>query len=342
VYCADVEPRAAITGIGYAAPARQVSTREVEGRIAEASGRLPFPAGTLEQVTGIGCRFMAGDGELPSTLAVVAGSKALRDAGVAADAVDLLIFASASQDQIEPATAHIVADGLGLQAPVLDVKNGCNSFIDAVAVAEAFIGTHRAQTVLVVSGETPTLAARWRIRSMRELHRSFIGFTMGDLGTAAVVQPSANGQGVFYRDRWADSRHWRLVELPGGGARHPEADKEYRFLEGDGSALRDAFLQLDPDIVLRVFRETDTTWDDYAAVCAHQPTVPFIEDIVDRLGVPPEKLVRTVDRFGNVASGSLPLALALARADGRVRSGDRVLWFGLAAGLSVSTMAFVL
>ena len=266
----------------------------------------------------------------------------MADARTAAEGIDLLIFASASQDQVEPATAHIVAEGLGLRAPAIDLKNGCNSFIDAVSTAEALIQSGRARRVLVASGETPTLAIRWKVRSLRELRRAFIGYTMGDLGTAAVMEAGSDGRGIGYRSSYADSRHWRLVELPGGGARHPEADGEYRFLEGDGDALRDAFMAIDPDVVLRVFRETGTPWDDYALVCVHQASMGMVEDVIGRLGIPPDRLMLTVDRFGNVGSGSLPLGLALAREQGRVREGDRVLWIGLAAGISVSTMAFVL
>lgn len=333
--------RAAITGVGYATPARLVSSGEVEARIVAASGRLPIPGGRLESITGIRTRYMIGPGEYASTLGTEAARSALADAGADAASIDQLVFASASQDQLEPATAHIVADQLGVSAPVFDVKNACNSFINGVEIAEAFILSGRARRVLVVSGETPTLAIRWKIRGFRELRRSFIGYTMGDLGTAVVMEAADDGRGIFYRHHHAVSQHWRIVQVPGGGARFPGPDPEHCFAEGDGNALRDAFLQIDPDVVLRLFRETGTCWADYAVVCAHQVTVPFIDDLVTKVGLPMDRLVLTVDGYGNVSSGSLPLALALARADGRVKPGDRVLWIGLGAGISVATMAFV-
>ena len=333
--------RAAISGIAYATPATLVPTRDVESRIAHESGRLPIPRGRLESISGIRSRYMVCPGEYASTLAIDAGRRALADAGIEPAAIDLLVFASASQDQIEPATAHIVADGLGVHAPAFDAKNACNSFINGVEIAEAFILTGRAKRVLVVSGETPTLAIRWKVGSVRELRRSFVGYTVGDLGTAAVVEPATDGRGIYYRDHHAESSHWGIVGLPGGGARNPGPDPEHCFIEGDGNALRDAFMDLDADIVLRLFRETGTTWDDYAIVCAHQVTASFVDDLVRKVGLPRERLVVTVDRFGNVGSGTLPLGLALARAEGRVNAGDRVLWIGLGAGISVATMAFV-
>ena len=334
------EVRAAITGVAYATPRCLVTSAEVEERIGQASGRLPVPAGTIARTTGIATRYMVGSGEYASVLAADAARRAMADADVAARDIDLLIFASASHDQLEPATAHIVADALGLNAPCFDAKNACNSFINGVEVAEAFIRTGRAHRALVVSGETPTLAIRWAVPTLKDLRRSFIGYTLGDLGTAAVVEAATDGRGVFYRAHHAESRHWRIVGLPGGGARHP-ADLDYVYLEGDGNALRDAFMALDADLVLRLFRETGTTWDDYAVVCAHQVTVPFTESLIRKVGLPRERLMTTVDRFGNVGSGTLALGLALAREQGRVRAGDRVLWIGLGAGISLATMAFV-
>jgi 3-oxoacyl-(acyl-carrier-protein) synthase III len=339
---APVEVRAAITGVGYATPARLVTSLEVEARIVEESGRLPIPGGRLEAISGIRTRYMVGPGEYASTLAIQAGQIALADARVAADTVDMLVFASASHDQLEPATAHIVAEGLGVNAPAFDAKNACNSFINGVQIAEAFIRSGRAARVLVVSGETPTLVTRWSVRTIRELRRSFIGYTMGDLGTAAVVEAAGDGRGIFYSYHYATSKHWRIVQVPGGGARHPELDREHYFSEGDGTALRDAFLEMDDAHMERLFRETGTCWDDYAIVCAHQVAVPFIGDLATKTGMPIERLVLTVDRFGNVSSGTLPLGLAIAKAEGRVRAGDRVMWIGLAAGISVAAMAFVL
>jgi 3-oxoacyl-[acyl-carrier-protein] synthase-3 len=334
--------RAAITGVGYATPARLWSSREVETRIREASGRLPIPGGRLESISGIRSRFMVGPGEYASTLAIEAGRRALIDAAVAASDIDLLVFASASHDQIEPATAHIVAEGLGVNAPAFDAKNACNSFINGVEIAEAFIRTGRARRALVVSGETPSLVTRWKVGSIRELKRSFIGYTMGDLGTAAVVEAASDGRGIFYSYHHATSKHWRIVQVVGGGSRHPGAEPDTFFSEGDGTALRDAFLEVDDEHMARLFRETGTCWDDYAIVCAHQVAVPFIGDLVRKIGLPMERLILTVDTFGNVSSGSLPLGLAIAKADGRVKPGDRVMWIGLGAGISVAAMAFTL
>ena len=199
------EIRAAITGLGYATPRCLVTSGEVERRISAASGRLPVRSGTIERMTGITTRYMVGPGEYASTLAADAARVALEDASIAPEDVDLLVFASASQDQIEPATAHIVADILGIRAPAFDARNACNSFVNGVEIAEAFIRTGRARRVLVASGETPTLAIRWAVSTLTELRRSFIGYTLGDIGTAAVVEAATDGRGIFYRAHHAES-----------------------------------------------------------------------------------------------------------------------------------------
>ncbi len=334
-------PRGAITGLGYVTPDRHVSTAEVEERVRAASGRLPVPRGALRAISGIDCRYMVGPGEYASTLGAGAARRALDDAGLLATDIDLLIFASASQDQIEPATAHIVAAAIGVQAPVFDVKNACNSFIDGMRIAGSMIETGQVRRVLVVTGETPTLATRWSVGSIRELRRSFIGYTMGDLGAAMVLEASDDDRGVFYQRYYARSEHWEIVQLPGGGSRHPR-DDDYGYSQGDGNRLRDVFLDLDPAIVLDVFRATDTTWSDYAAVCAHQVTMPFVDDLVGKLGIPRGLLELTIAEYGNVSSGSLPLGLARARDAKRVKRGDKVLLIGLGAGISVATMALTI
>jgi 3-oxoacyl-[acyl-carrier-protein] synthase-3 len=334
--------RAAIAGLGYAPASRLVTTAEVEARIRAESGRLPIPIGTLEAVSGIRTRHMVADGEYSSTLAVEAGRRALVDAGLRPADIELLIFAATSQDQVEPATAHIVADGLGVAgAMVFDVKNACNSFVDALRVADSMLRTGVARRALVVTGETPSVATRWSVSGTRQLRDAFVGYTVGDMGGAAVLEATDDGSGIFYGHSWSASEHWQTTQVPGGGSRHPRGD-EWTYSGGDGARLREICLAFDPDHALRVFRETDTTWDDYALVVVHQVTVRFVEEMAERLGIPLDRLETTVADFGNVAAATLPLALGRARESGRVRRGDRVLFFGLGAGISVATLALTL
>ncbi len=329
-----------IVGVAHALPAARVSSADIEDRIAQASGRLPVPRGTLEAISGVRERRMVGEGEYSSTLAVAAARGAMKEAGLEPADVDLLIFAATSQDQVEPATAHIIAAELGVRgASVFDVKNACNSFIDAIRVAEALMARGSTSRALVVTGETSTIVARYRIDGIRGFRDAFLGYTVGDAGGAFALAPSDGVRGVFYHHVHSESAHWWISQVPGGGSRHPRGD-EFTYAGGDGARLRDAFRSVDTDVGLRVYRETGTGPDDYALFVVHQVTAPLAEEFVERLGLPSDRVMFTVAEHGNVAAASLPLGVSLARDAGRIGRGDRVLFFGLGAGLSVATLAF--
>jgi acyl-CoA:acyl-CoA alkyltransferase len=337
----DRWPGARFAGLGHAMPERRESAGQIEDRIRDATGNLPVPAGTLRAISGVETRGVVGPEEQSSTLAIAAGRLALDDAGVGPCDVDLLIFASSSQDQLEPATSHIVANDLGVRgASIFDVKNACNSFFEGIRVAEALIAQGGFRRALVVTGETPTLAARYSVQNRHEFRRAFIGYTVGDIGGAVLLEPSDDRRGIFYRYSWSASEHWDVSGVAGGGSRFPKG--EYMWAEGDGSRLRAIVRSFDPEVALRVFRETQTTVDDYELFILHQVTGPFTDEMTARLGLPVDRVERTIGEFGNVASGTLPLALGQARDAGRVARGDRVLFIGLGAGISVATMAFTL
>jgi acyl-CoA:acyl-CoA alkyltransferase len=335
-------PAARIAGFAHALPPAKATTAEIEQRIRAASGRLPLPSGALETISGIKTRGMVGPGEQASTLASTAARAAMAEAGFEAKDVDLLIFAAASQDQAEPATAHIIAAELGIRgAAVFDVKNACNSMIDGLRVAEALMARGSTRRAIVATGETPTLIARYEIDGLRAFRHAFLGYTVGDAGGAIALEPSDGRRGIFYHHVHSESEHWPISQVLGGGSRHPRGD-EYTYGNTDGARLRDAFRSVDIDTGLRVFRETGTTLDDYALFLIHQVTAPLADEFVQRLGLPRDRVMFTVAEHGNVASASLPLGLSLARDAGRVARGDRVLFFGLGAGLSVATLAFTL
>ena len=334
--------RVRIAGLGHALPDTVLTNAEVEDRIIAASGRLHVPRGALGVISGIQTRRIVRDGEYASTLAARAAQRALEDAGRRVDEVDLLVFASTTRDQVEPATAHIIAHEMGIRgAAAFDLSNACNSFADGLRVAEALMIAHGYRCALVVTGETPTVAARWKVGSLRELRHAFIGYTVGDAGGAVVLEPSTDDRGIFYRHLWSASEHWAISQVPGGGSRHPRGD-EWTYAGGDGTAMVNAARAFDDDIALRVYRETGTSVDDYARFFIHQITDPFARELADRLHFPPERVEFTIADYGNVASATFPLGLSLARDAGRVKPGDRILFVGIGAGLSVATVAITL
>ncbi|OLT34337.1 3-oxoacyl-ACP synthase [Actinomadura sp. CNU-125] len=328
--------RARITAVAAHLPARTVTSAEVEARVAaESPGYRPHPT-IVERMTGIRARHVMRDDEQASDLAVAAARRVLADRGLSPDGVDLLIFGSASQDLVEPATAHIVAAKLGATCPVFDVKNACNSFLNGLQTADALIRTGQHERVLVCTGESPSRAIRWNVRDRAQFVDAFAGYTLSDGGAAMIVEAAPDG-GIFYRDFAAVSASWEIGTLPGGGSMHPR-DPERTYFSGDGRRLKDAFLAGGTELFTTALEKTGLTWDDFAVVAAHQVTVPYVEVLRAALGIPPEKLVVTLPEHGNVASASLPLQLATAVADGRCGPGDRVALVGLAGGLSLGVV----
>ncbi|GAB2810115.1 ketoacyl-ACP synthase III [Actinocorallia aurea] len=317
--------RARIAGVAAYLPDHTVSSAEVESRIGP---YRPHPT-IVERMTGIRSRHVMRADQQASDLAVEAAGKLLADSG---DEPDLLLFGSASQDLIEPATAHIAAAKLGLTCPVFDVKNACNSFLNAMQVGDALIRTGQYRRVLVCSGESPSRAVRWSVRDRAQFVDSFAGYTLSDAGAAMLLEAAPTG--LFGFEFAAVSAKWQVGTLPAGGSMHPR-DPEYTYFSGDGRRLKDAFLGQGPGLWLDALDKNGLTWDDFKVVLVHQVTLPYLETLRSILGIPADKLVVTLPEHGNVASATLPLQLAQAVAEGRLTPGDKVAFVGLAGGVSL-------
>ncbi len=317
-----------LAGVEVYLPECCPSSAEVQERVA------PFrpPPGLVERLTGIRSRHVAAEHEQASDLAVAAARKLLASTGTAPDDVDLLLFASASQDLVEPATAHIVAAELELTCPVMDVKNACNSVLNGLEVADALVRTGRYRRVLVASGETPSRAVRWEVPDLRAFLRAFPGYTLSDAGAALLVEEGDGG--ILGFGFTADSRHWDAGTLAAGGSRHPR-DVEHTYFAMDAARLKAAFLDVGTGVLDETLARLGITWADCAVVAVHQVSLPYLEVFAAGAGVPRDKLVVTVDAHGNCASASLPLQLVTARELGRCGPGDLVALVGLAGGVSL-------
>lgn len=313
-----------------------MSSRDVEERIGLDSAGFAPRDGIIEAMTGIRHRHVAGDDVQASDLAVAAAGKLLADVGVPIRDVDLLIFASASQDMVEPATAHIVAAKLGADCPVFDVKNACNSVLNAMQTAEALIATGQYRRVLIATGETPSRAIRWRVTDFAQFAEAFPGYTLSDAGAAILMERAERG-GVFHRSFVADSRHWDVGTLPAGGSVHPR-DPDATYFRMDGGRLKKAFQGLGREPLDTALAEHGLAWQDFAVICVHQVAMPYLKTFVADSGVPEDRLVITLPEFGNLASATLPFQLATAWQRGRVGPGDRVALIGLAGGVSLGVL----
>ncbi|KJK49634.1 MULTISPECIES: 3-oxoacyl-ACP synthase III family protein [unclassified Streptomyces] len=323
------------TAVGSFLPAEVVSSEALQGEVARRSG-LALPPRLLTQATGIVSRRVAGEGVYASTLAVGAARRALDSAALSPLDIDLLLFASASRDMVEPATAHIVQAELGSRAHALDVTNACNSFVNGIDLARSMILAGRARRALVVTGETPSRAVRKDPSGPAELRDAFAGYTFGDAGAAVVVEAVERG-GILYVDTETHSEHWEVGGIPGGGSRHPRGDA-YTYFRGDGHELRGVFEKVGTAVIDRTLHRTGMSWDGFAKVLVHQVTVPYLERFAELTGVPADKLVVTVPELGNIASASI--GVQLDRVFPQLAPGERVLFVGLGGGISIMTMVW--
>ena len=327
--------RVGITAVAHCLPEQEVTTAELQERVAAASG-LRLPAGMFALTTGIERRRVAAVDEYASELAVRAARQVLDATALDALDVDLLLFASATRDMVEPATAHVVQHALGSRAHALDVTNACNSFLNGIDLARSMILAGRAHRALVVTGETPTKAMRPRLDDLAQAREAFAGFTFGDAGAAVLVERVHSG-GILDVDTETHSQHWAVGGIFGGGSRHPRGD-EHTYFSGDGHTLRGVFEKIGVGILERVSHRTGLGWDDYAKVLVHQVTLPYLQRFVEVTGVPSDKLEVTVPGHGNLASATLGVQLSLVRPG--LRRGDKVLLVGLGGGVSLMTMVW--
>lgn len=326
---------ARIAGIGTYLPETTRSTAQTEGDLRAANPGLKLATGLISRLTGVESVHLRPEGWQTSDLAVAAARIALAESP---GAPDLLIFASASQDLIEPATSHIVAAKLGLDCPVMDIKNACNSVINAMQVGEALIASGQYARVLIASGEQPSHGVRWQLRDHEQFIRSFPGYTMSDGGAAVILEATDDpATGILDSSFIAVSKHWGIGTLPTGGSMNPRS-MDHAYFDMDGSGLQQAFLELGPQPVLDLLEKNALTWDDFDLVAIHQVALPYLPPIFDRLGVADDKSLITIVDHGNLASVTLPLQLDLARRSGRVGRGSLVLLIGLAGGISLGLM----
>ncbi len=326
---------ARVAGLGVYLPESTRSAAQTERDLRASNPSLKIATGLIHRLTGVESVHLRPDGWHTSDLAVAAARNALAESP---GDPDLLIFASASQDLIEPATSHIVAAKLGLSCPVMDVKNACNSVINAMQVAEALIASGQYRRVLIASGEQPSHGVRWQLRDHEQFIRSFPGYTMSDGGAAVVLEATDDpSTGILDSSFIAVSKHWDIGTLPTGGSMNPRSI-EHAYFDMDGQGLQRAFLELGPQPVLDLLERNGLSWDDFDLVAIHQVALPYLPPIFERLGVTPDKSVITISEHGNLASVTLPLQLMLARDRGLVAPGSLVLLIGLAGGISLGLM----
>jgi len=254
--------------------------------------------------------------------------------------VDVVIFASCTQDLTEPATANIVQDKLGAtNAHAFDVKNACNSFLNALDLADGLVRAGKARTVLIAVGETPSLGIDWNINSSEKLRTGIAGLTLGDAGGAVIVQaaPENCERGILTSAFRTLGDKWRLATVLGGGSMHG-FDPRHASFSGKPRALREqAYIHI-PIIVKQVLQTVGWSPDDVDVVCCHQITTELIDAIAAGCRIDSDKCIISIRDCGNTAAASIPIGLSRAYERELLQPGRKILLVGAAAGFSVGAI----
>ena len=309
--------RVTITGLGAYAPERVITNDEL-AQMVDTSDEW------IIERTGIRERRIAADSQALSDLSMPAARQALEQAGSDGTDVDLLIVATVTPDMMFPSTAAILADQLGAKdAAAYDLSAGCTGFMYALAQAYGMVASGLTRRALVVGGDVLSRILDWTDRSTVIL--------FGDGAGAVVLEPSEEA-GFLAFELGADGSGGEHLWLPGSGSRRFE-DPD-RLVKMNGREVYKFATRVLVSSAEAVLQQCGESVEDVDVYVPHQANVRIIDHATKKLGIASDRVVVNVDRYGNTSSGSIPLALADAQADGRLRPGSLVLMTGMGAGLT--------
>lgn len=311
--------RSVVRGVGSCLPARTLTNADL-AQMVDTSDEW------IVQRTGIRERHIAGDDELTSDLAVKAARAALADAGLEPGDIDLIVLATSTPDNTFPATAVSVQAALGItQGAAFDLQAVCSGFVFAVATADNFLKSGSFKRALVIGAETFSRILDWSDRTTCVL--------FGDGAGALVleaVEAGEDGRGILTTHLRSDGRHKNKLYVDGGVS----STKSVGYLRMEGREVFRYAVGMITDVIEDAFEATGETAETIDWFVPHQANRRIIDASAVKLGIAPEKVVITVDRHGNTSAASIPLALAAARADGRIKTGDLVLLEAMGGGFT--------
>ena len=308
--------RSVVLGAGSALPSRRVTNEELAQSV-DTSDEW------IVERTGIRSRYVAGDGETTASLAVEAARRALAHAGISASDIDLIVLATATPDQTFPSSATKVQASLGIPDCIaFDVHAVCTGFLYALSVADSMLRSGNAGKALVIGAETFSRILDWQDRATCVL--------FGD-GAGAIVLAAEEGErGILATRLHADGRHNDLLFVDGG----PSTTGTVGKLRMKGrEVFRHAVVNL-AGVLNEVLQAAGLTAADVDWVVPHQANARILDATAKKLGLPPEKIVVTVDEHANTSAASVPLAFDTAVRDGRIKRGDIVVLEAMGGGFT--------
>lgn len=313
--------RSIFRGVGSYLPKRVMSNAEIS-TIVDTSDEW------IMQRVGIRQRHLAADGEFTSDLAVAAARAALDNAGLTIGEIDLIVLATTTPDLTYPATAAIVQDKLGMHhGTAFDIQAVCSGFVFAVATADSFLKNNLSRRALVIGAETNSRILDWTDRSTCVLFGDGAGAVIMERSEQAESEPE---RGVLATALRTDGGHWEKLYVDGG----PSKTQTVGHVRMEGREVFKHAVGKITDVVEDVFRQTGYGVDQLDWFVPHQANRRIIDGAGHKLGIPPEKVIVTVDRHANTSAASVPLALAEGVTTGRVKPGQLVMLEAMGAGFT--------
>ena len=315
--------KACIAGTGSYAPANVVTNADLERMVATSDE-------WIRERTGIRDRRIAATGEACSDLAVQAGKRALTAAGLAATDLDMILVATCTGDYPLPATACLVQHQLGAtKAAACDLSAACCGFVYALSVADAYVKSGM-RHVLVIGSEVMSAITDWTDRNTCVL--------FGDGAGAVVVSASDGEQGILSTHLRSDGTLCELIMVPGGGSRTPPSEKviaeRLQYIKMKGNETFKVAVRTLEEIARTTLSANGLRVEDLDLYVPHQANVRILKAVMERLGLPREKVLLNLDRYGNTSAASIPIALDEAVREGRIKDGSLVMLGAFGAGLT--------
>lgn len=319
---------AGITGIGSYLPEKIMTNFDME-KIVDTTDEW------IRTRTGIQERRIAADDETTSDLALKAAERAMNDAEINPEELDLIICATVTPDFLFPATACLIQDRLGAKnAAAFDLEAGCSGFVYGLCVATQFIQNGFYQKVLIIGAETLSKITNWKDRSTCVL--------FGDGAGAVIVERVSEG-GILGMNLGSQGAGGKFLDMPAGGSSRPASvtsvEEDLHYIRMDGNQVYRFAVKIMGKAAINALNDAGIGPEDVDFMIPHQANTRIIDAAAKRLNLPPEKVFINLPKYGNTSSASIPIALDEALKEGLIKKGDKIVMVGFGAGLTWAAAA---
>jgi 3-oxoacyl-[acyl-carrier-protein] synthase III len=313
-----------IIGTGHYVPERSMPNSELETF-------LDTSDEWIAQRTGIRARRIAADDEACSDLCIKAAQRAIEDAGISGEEIDLIIVGTVTPDYLLPNTACFVQEAIGAtRAGGWDVTNACTGFLSALMSAEAIVAAGGADTALVIGAEKLSTILNWQDRSSAIL--------FGDGAGAMIIRADAERGRIIQTGSGMDGRQWDVIMREAGGSRHPVdhdlVEQRKHLMTIRGNEVFKFAVRKFRELIRESLEECNLTIEDLDLVVPHQVNSRIIEAALGQLDIDMDKVFLNLDKFGNTSAASVPIAFDEVRRSGRVKEGDLISMVAFGSGLA--------